>query len=371
MAPWSIALLTLTGCAAAAPMISPPRAALVIQRAAHAWQSQQVQEPCLLPNPKQPGKLLLLYSGVPAAHREIALVGKAWADVADPLTWHEDAANPIFGPGEGDRWDRGSIRLDCVLYIPEADAYYVYYSGTTGAIQDRIGLAIFPVGPDGYSGLAAAQIRRFDAPVLAPEAAAPFREEMVSQAAVHREWNAPAGRWDWFMYYSYRGPDGILPGLRLATSTDGRHWTRQLNATDPRGLGHLFASLPGAYYEWHQIFKVGSTYVLSMEVGPNHGERWRPVLAVSAHPDRGWRQLDVDTVLQTKWTGVYRDEALYHVATPAFYEIAGRWYLFMQACAQPPSAHYIDGRWDMRVVACDYPLRLPGTADTLGLPAAP
>lgn len=36
---------------------------------------------------------------------------------------------------------------------------------------------------------------------------------------------------------------------------------------------------PNAYHKWRQVFKVGATYVLGVEVGPNHGARWRPVLA--------------------------------------------------------------------------------------------
>lgn len=351
------------------PMSSQPRTALVINRTGHAWQAQQVQEPCILPNPKQPGRLVMFYSGVAETSRMVAMIGKAWADAADPFTWHEAPENPVFGPGPG--WDRGTIRLDCVRYIAEADAYYIYYSGTTGTIQDRIGLAICPAGDDGYSAITAENIRRHGAaPILAPEAAAPFAEEMVSQAAVWREWNVPAARWDWFLYYSYRGPEGTLPGLRLATSADGKTWTRHFNPADPSGRGRIFAATPETYYEWHQIFKVGSTYVLSMEVGPNRGERWRPVLAVSDRPDRGWRQLPADLLLQTGWRGLYREDQLFHVATPAFYEINGRWLLFMQACAKPPSANYIDGRWDLRAVACDRRLRVPGVADPLPAPGA-
>ncbi len=30
---------------------------------------------------------------------------------------------------------------------------------------------------------------------------------------------------------------GILPGLRLATSRDGKTWTRHFNDKDPRGMG--------------------------------------------------------------------------------------------------------------------------------------
>ena len=68
------------------------------------------------------------------------------------------------------------------------------------------------------------------------------------------------------------------------------------------------------------------------------------VVAVSRAPDTGWKQLDVDTLLQTNWPGVYSDDTIYHVATPAFYEFGGRWFLYTQACPLPNNRHYIDGQ---------------------------
>jgi len=337
------------------------RAEVIIDRKAAPWESQQVQEPCILPNPKDPSRLVMLYSGVPASNRNICYVGKAWALKSDPFTWHQDETNPVFAPSKNG-WDSGSIRLDAVLYIPEEDSYYVYYSGTQATIQDRIGLAICPAGADGYSGITPAAIRRVGTePVLAPYTAEPFLETMVSQAAVLREWDATAKRWNWYMYYSYRGKNGTLPGIRLATSADGRIWQRHFNRQDPRGMGQIFASTPDAYYEWHQVFRRNGTYLLSIEVGTQKGKRWRPVIAVSQHPDRGWAQVNVDALLQTKWEGCYSDETIYHVATPAFYEVEGKWYLYAQACPLPANGNYIDGHWDMWCFACDREIpTLPG-----------
>ena len=80
------------------------------------------------------------------------------------------------------------------------------------------------------------------------------------------------------MYYSYRGKDGVLPGIRLATSPDGKVGQGSLTRMT-RGHGTDFESTPNAYYEWHQVFKVDNTYVLSIEVGwnmaPGGGPVWR------------------------------------------------------------------------------------------------
>jgi hypothetical protein len=368
---WLAANLTAGATAAASELPKPVRGEVIISRHDAAWQSQQLQEPCILPNPKDPARLVMFYSGVPATNRNLCFIGKAWALKSEPFRWHQDPQNPVFGPGN-QGWDSGSIRLDAVLYLPEEDAYYIYYSGTTGSVQDRIGLAICPAGKDGYSRITPEQIKRHGTqPVLSPESASPYFEDMASQAAVWREFDTTDQKWRWYMYYSYRGKDGILPGIRLATSSDGKTWTRQFNRNDPRGMGQIFASTPGAYYEWHQISKIGGAYVLCIEVGVASGKRWRPVIAVSRQPGSGWEQLDVDAVLQTKWDGLYRDDAIYHVATPALYQIQDKWYLYVQACPLPDNRNYIDGAWDLWCVACDRRLpTLPG-CDGIYVPGQP
>ena len=263
----------------------PPavRGRVFIDRLSAAWQSQQVQEACIVPNPKDPEKLVMFYSGVPVTDRGTCAVGKAWALKSDPFTWHQDPGNPIFIPAGGNAWDGKSIRLDAVLYIPEEQAYYIYYSGSRTSVQGRIGLAICPAGQDGYSEITPATVKRWGtAPVLAPEPAAPFHEEMASQSAVIREWNPEANRWDWTMYYSYRGKDGILPGIRLATSVDGKTWTRHFNTEDPRGMGQIFTSVPNAYYEWHQNFQ-SQRHLRALDRG---GRREGPALAAGARGEQ-------------------------------------------------------------------------------------
>ena len=137
MSAWGIAvatrvifamILTLAGALswAAEPGTQPPpiRGEIVLARASHPWMSQQIEEPCILPNPKVPGRLIMFYSAVASSNRVVAAVGKAWADTRSPFRWHQDEANPIFGPA-GRGWDSTTIRLDAVLYIPEEDAYYI------------------------------------------------------------------------------------------------------------------------------------------------------------------------------------------------------------------------------------------------------
>ena len=79
----------------------------------------------------------MFYSGVPAPNRNLCCSGQAWALKSDPVTWHQDEHNPVFSPGK-QGWDSGSIRLDAVLYLREEKAYYIYYSGTTAAVAEKL-----------------------------------------------------------------------------------------------------------------------------------------------------------------------------------------------------------------------------------------
>ena len=92
---------------------------------------------------------------------------------------------------------------------------------------------------------------------------------------------------------------------------------------------------------------------------------------MSQDPATGWTQLDVDTVLQTKWTGLYRDDTMYHVATPAFYRIGEKWYLYVQACPLPGNGNYIDGHWDMWCIACDQLISTRPGCENIFIPGLP
>ena len=135
-------------------------------------------------------------------------------------------------------WDSGNIRLDSVLYIPEKDAWLIYYSGTTtGSIQDRIGLAVCAAGADGCSGINPAAIQRVGhQPVLSPEPAARTSSRWLrrprSGASGTRRTSGGTGGCG----YSYRGKDGILGhrplrgteerGPGITTTMTGAAWAR-------------------------------------------------------------------------------------------------------------------------------------------------
>ncbi len=297
-------------------MASPPTPKEIISYGGGGWKDGQVNEPCLLANPKDATKLIMFYSGMKLGGSKGA-IGKAWANISDPFTWHEDSDNPIFTGNPGMAF--------------EASA------NNHKAQGHAIGLATCPAGKDGYSEIVAAGIKRYEGnPILSPNGQGRDDETHVSQGAVIRENGL------WHCLYSYRTAKQVLPGIRLATSPDGRHWTKV------PGSDLLAAAPESRYIEWHQVRKIGTRYVMFYE-GYNGGTRWGADVAVSSSLTTGWKKAPVTLIDQSKWPN-YSDKTLFHVATPAIYQLNGKWHLYFQAA---PSGHYIVQHWTLWGMECD------------------
>ena len=76
--------------AAPSPLPEPKK---IINYGGGGWKDSQVQEPCIMVNPKDASKLIMFYGAFGGGS---GCLGKAWADVSDPFTWHEDPNNPLF-----------------------------------------------------------------------------------------------------------------------------------------------------------------------------------------------------------------------------------------------------------------------------------
>ena len=319
---------------------SGPSPRLIVNYGGGGWKDNQVQEPCILANPKDPAKLIMFYSGATTqAHGSVGSLGKAWANVSDPFTWHEDASNPILRGVRGTAFDESAyIRLDSLIYNESLDEYWIYYTGNSAKThRDAIGLATCPAGKDGYSGVVAANIKRYaDNPILSPKGQGRLDERCVSQGAVFREGEL------WYMLYSYRTATKTLPGVSLATSRDGERWTKT------PGPDLLTAAPESLYLEWHQVYKIGGLYVMLFE-GYNGGARWRANVATSSSLTTGWKKMPANLIDQTTWPN-YSDETFFHVATPAIYKINGKWRLYFQAAHSGP---YIVQHWAMWGIECD------------------
>lgn len=308
----------------------------IINYGGGGWKDGQVNEPCILINPKDPTRLVMFYSGMQLGGSAGA-IGKAWAYVSEPFNWYEDEANPIFRADPNISFEESAVRLDAVIYNIATDEYWIYYTGSNFKTQsDAIGLATCPVGKDGYSQVIPANIKRHEGnPILSPKGQGRDDETYVSQGAVFREKGL------WYSLYSYRTANATLPGIRLATSPDGKHWAKQ------PGADLLTAGPESQYIEWHQVYKIGNRYVMLYE-GYNGGTRWGADVAVSSRLTSGWQKVPIGFFDQTAWQG-YSDETMFHVATPALYQIRGKWYLYFQAAH---SGYYIKQHWALWAMEC-------------------
>jgi hypothetical protein len=333
-------MLTCPVLAQNAPVAAPPAPKLIINCGGD-WKDGQVQEPCILVNPKDASKLIMFYAGMKHGGREGA-IAKAWANVSDPFTWQEDTEHPLLQSEAGTGFDSLYVRLDSVIYNEATDEYWIYYTGnSTKTHTDAIGLATCPTGKDGYSEVVAANMKRYAGnPILSPKGDGRDDETYVSQGAVLRENGL------WYLFYSYRTASKTLPGIRLATSRDGKQWTKIA------GPDLLRASPKSRYCEWHQVCKIGDVYVLLFE-GYNGGIRWCADIATSSSLTTGWQKMPQPLVDQRQWPN-YSD-ALFHVATPAIYNINNHWYLYF--CAAHSDGDYNWQHWDMWCAECDAALQ--------------
>ena len=182
-----------------------------------------------------------------------------------------------------------------MIYDKARDEYWIYYTrDSTKTKTDAIGLATCPAGKDGYSAVTAANIKRYAGnPVLAPKGPGREDERCVSQGAVFRENGL------WYMFYSYRNATKTLPGIRLATSRDGKRWTKVA------GPDLLTSAPEQRYIEWHQVYKIGSRYVMFYE-GYNGGIRLGAQVATSSSLTSGMEEnAPANLIDQTKWSGLF------------------------------------------------------------------
>ena len=333
-----LGMLTPPALAQNAAIAIPSTPKMIINCGGGGWKDGQVQEPCILVNPKDSSKLILFYAGMKLGGRQGA-VAKAWANVSDPFTWHEDAEHPLLQGEPGIAFDESLyLRLDSVIYNEATDEYWIYYTANGAKTHtEAIGLAICPAGKDAYSAVTAANFKRYAGnPILSPKGKGREDETRVSQGAVFRE----NGRW--YLFYSYRTASKTLPGIRLATSRDGKQWTKVI------GPDLLTAAPESLYCEWHQVYKIGNLYVLLFE-GYNGGTQWGADVATSSSLTAGWKKMPVTLIDQTNWPG-YSD-ALFHVATPAIYRINNQWYLYFVAAHS--GGAYGWQHWAMWCIECD------------------
>jgi predicted GH43/DUF377 family glycosyl hydrolase len=156
---------------------------------------------------KEDGVYKLWYHGISNTTRAIG-----YAESKDGLAWTKYAGNPVLTPGPNGAWDADTVCEPRVLRV--GAQYYMFYTHCAGS--HGIGLA---TSSDGKSWTKYA-----GNPVLTIAAGGAWDNQQVSWGDVYYDGQR------FFMWYPGRkNTDTGGFSLGLATSTDGKSWTRSPN----------------------------------------------------------------------------------------------------------------------------------------------
>lgn len=301
------------------------------------WAGGQIQEPCIMVNPKDSSKLIMFYAGMNliAVDGGHGAISKAWANKSNPYVWYEYPGNPILSPDPAIPFEEFCIRLDCILYNADTDEYWIYYTGIADGSHSfhAIGLATCSTGADGYTRVTKENIKKYSGnPILTATGQGRNDGTHVSQSAILIE------NGTYYMYYSYRGAE-VLPGIRYATSKDGKVWVKQgegdLLSRGPEG------SVDSRYFEWKQVFKAFNKNIMIWEAFS--GKEWAVCMASSDSPVGPWTKSQKNPIFRP--SGIEGTFDKLFAATPAFYLINSKWYFYYVGASDGGNYNY--NTWDM------------------------
>lgn len=280
----------------------------IIKCQSNDWKDSQIYDPVVLQDPADPDGLIMYASGMTAPTKYgVQSIGRFTARKSAPYDWTV-THGPVFSLAAESDWESGApeggVRLGSVVYDATCGMYFLYYTGGE-PMSFKIGLA---TSSDG--------IHWMRDPHAGGLVVSPAGDEYaVNDPAVIKDGET------WYMYFGYRREGSLLEGIRYATSSDGRTWTRQ--------AGNLLSlGKPGSYdckhIEWHQVFKLGSEYVLLYECFD--GSSYSIAIAHSTSPSGEFFKSPANPVLAK--TGVPGTFDQFHVATACLVEIDGRWIVY-------------------------------------------
>ena len=236
-------------------------------------------------------------------------IGRATAPPEYPMTNWTKYGKVFEGNATPGQWDSGSVRLGSVF--KDNGTWYMYY-GATPAIgfaggPVKIGLAT------STDELTWTRVGNGN-PVLVSSG----DETNVEDPAVIR-----MSATSWYMYYSYRTAGDILPGIRVASSPDGKTWTK-IGEVISRGT---YGSWDDTFIEHSNVYYVENHFVLLFEAyGGSGSEPWQLGIAYSTTPTSGFVKYSGNPIFSPSHEDGAFDE--FHVDTPYLFNHDNDWYLF-------------------------------------------
>jgi hypothetical protein len=282
----------------------------------------QAFDPCVIVDPVDSSKLLMLFSAMPApVANNFYEVGRATAAVSDPYNW-KVSGTPVFHVGTSGAWDSGHVRCDSLIYTHSK--LYMFYDGWDG-VRTQIGLAVS--FDDGFTWS-----RHPGNPVIPISG----EEYWASSAAVIED------NGHWYAWYNNSTSccsvgGEYLKGVRFAAATEPSGPWLKTNTT-------LLTESP-KFIEWHQVFKLGPTYVMVYEMG-QFDTNWTIGLAKAASAGSAFEKSSKNPILAGSAIPGRFDR--YHVATAAVFQASGKWYLIYCGSADREQP-FVANHWSLAV----------------------
>lgn len=259
---WSAATTTNTVDSIHVPVTPVANNPVMVVGTEGQWDAGQCNQPTIFDDPLDPTRLVIFYSASAVPGVVGIYIGRAWALKSDPTTWHKYEGNPILS-------DK-SRYIDTILQpVPgHPEIFWLYTSNLTDNVIELY------VSTDGGYTFTPDPAN----PLITPTGQGRIDGAEVTSLSVVYDGDLYHG------YYNWRDSGTVLPGLRYASSSDGKTWTKGGGAGDLTGVTRLDNSPWSAYFESQQALYVDGKYLLFCS---NYNSAYWTINAFSADSPTG------------------------------------------------------------------------------------
>lgn len=290
---------------------------------AATWKARQVHFPYIIEDPFDNTKLIMFFGGGSISEGSLYRIGRATALKSNPYEWTEYVGNPVFEPADfvgigtivgvdNAWWNPVEERFElacCTYNSGQTSSWLGKYYSNDGFNFTYEGVLIGPTGDEVYLG----------------------------NSGILRDDDDT-----WYCAYTYRTASAVLPGIRIASSTDnGATWTKHGTFLTLGASG----AYDDKYMEGLQFLKIGSDYVMNYGCAKNNGGSpnitFSGALAYSTTPLGTYTKSSINPFFEKSISGWDSTQ----VSTIVVFDVVEPWLMFWQGTNTP--GEYGNALWSM------------------------